>query len=133
MSATIFKGALTSSFVASQVLMLNGDKAAFDFELATTGAPASIEWYMAFGDSPSTCEFREVDQTDADPETNPGAVLMPKIVRTFSELDGAGLANGTHKLSAQFQIRHAFVRLYMRVSAGACRATVTAPFGSIAS
>lgn len=133
MSVQIFKGVLTGSFVASQVLMLNGDKATFDFTLVTTGAPTSVDWYMAFGDSPAACDFREVEQTDADPAVNPGAILMPKIVRSFAELGGAALANGTHKLSAQFQVKHAFVRLYLRVSAGACNATVTAPFGSIAS
>lgn len=111
--------------------MLLADGAlSIDFELTTASGPTTILWYPEFArDNPlvaSTKWFREL----AEEDIGSGVVNMPKAIRSFQENGGAGLADGAHYLSAQLVRRHLFVRLQMRVSAGAATAVVaTAPFG----
>jgi hypothetical protein len=127
MSATLFKGPLTGSFVPSTAMLMQGDRVSLDFSLVTVGVTTAVEWYMEFGDTPA-CGFRET----AEEDVAGGVVGMPKVVRTFRENGGALLAAGTSKMTVQFVRKHQFVRLQLRVASGAATATITAPFGTLA-
>jgi hypothetical protein len=110
-------------------MLLSDGALSVDFELTTSGGPTTIQWYPEFArDNPlvsTTKWYREL----AEEDVGAGVVNMPKTIRGFQENGGAGLADGVHYVSAQLVRRHLFVRLQMRVTAGAASAVATAPFG----
>lgn len=126
---TLFNGALTASFVAGPPMLLSDGALSIDFELTTSSGPTTVLWYPEFArDNPlvaATKWYREL----AEEDVGNGVVNMPKAIRDFQENGGAGLADGTHYVSAQLIRRHLFVRLQMRVSTGVASVVATAPFG----
>lgn len=126
MSASLFKGKLIGSFRASQSLLIAANTVTLDWQIVSSGGPTTLQWYMEFSDDNADWH-REL----AEEDTGSGVVSMTVVVRTFHENGGAALADGTHKLNAQFVRRAQFVRVQMRVTAGAAQVTLTAPFGDV--
>lgn len=121
MAARLFTNqVLTTSFVASKVFAISGERITVDWLAVVTTAPTEIQWYFEFG-SDLTNFFREVDEEDL----GDGNVDMSKVVRSFKENGGALLAAGTHRLSTQFVRRHQFCRMQARIVAGGGAATIT--------
>lgn len=128
MAVTLFKKALTSSFVPSGYTMIAGDRLTLHFAFDTSGGPSSVEWYPEFATDPIKGPwYREV----AEEDTGKGVVLMPKTIRTFADENGSQLSDGSHALSVQLRRQEAFARIQMRITAGACPGfVVTDPNGS---
>ncbi len=129
MSLLLFNGPLTGSFVATQPFAISAREFTLQFELETSGGPSTVEYYLEFGDAPAGPWYREIAQEDG----GGGVVLMPMVVRTFADNNGTALADGTHLLDSEYVRRNRLVRVRMRVTAGAARAKVQAPFGIAAS
>lgn len=128
MAVTLFKKALTGSFVASGYTMIAGEKLTLDFDFTTSGGPSTIDWYIEFASDPINGPWRrEVAEEDG----GMGVVSMPKVIRTFADNGGTQLTDGAHSLSAQFRRQAAFARIQSRITAGACASfVVTDPNGS---
>lgn len=117
MSIQVFNKALTGSFVPSEWFLLVGGQISLAWHLVTAGGPTSVEWFLEFTDDPTGTPTadREVDESDA---AGNGAITMSKVIRTFQENGGAGLADGAHDLSTQFIRQRPYARVQVRVSAG---------------
>lgn len=128
MAVTLFKKALTGSFVASGYTMLAGGILTLDFDFAVATAPGTIEWYLEFASDPAGPWRREVAEEDA----GAGIVAMPIVVRTFIDNGGTTtLAIGSYAFSTQFRRQEAFARVQSRITAGTCaQFVVTDPNGS---
>ncbi len=124
----LFNGPLSSSYRATQWLAISSREITLDFELACSGGPSTVEYYLEFSNDPSGPAYREIAQEDA----GGGVVLMPVVVRTFADNNGTNLADGTHFFDTEYVRRHRLVRVQIRATAGTVRAKVTAPFGLLA-
>lgn len=129
---TIFNQDLTGSFVATRSLLITADEVTLFWTLVTAGEnPVFVEFYLEFcvGDPTNdTNWFREVDEED----TGDGVVNMAKVIRTFHENGGAGLAAGTHRLSTQFLRNAPMVRLQVRINGGgSATATIVSASGEL--
>jgi len=116
---------LGGSNTATNALLIVGDTVTLDFLLVTSAGPTAVQFFLEFSED-NVNWFREVAEEDG----GKGVVSMPKVLRTFADNNGTNLADGTHLVSCQFTRRAQLVRLQMSVGAGACVATVTAPFGT---
>lgn len=127
----LFNAALTAGFVSSNPFLMQGERVTIDFDIVSSAGPTAVEWYLEFADGSenplgSSARWRrEVAEEDAAG----GIVSMPKVVRTFKENGGANLADGTHRVSCQFQRSAQFCRFQIRASAGAAVVRASAPFG----
>ncbi len=127
MAIEIFNKLLTGSFVPSAAFLITTSEPVLVWEITVGTGPANVEWYLEFGASPTGQFYREVAEEDA----GGGATAMPKVVRTFKEEGGGGLATGSHFLDTEFRRKQQYARVQVRVTAGAAvRAKVTAPFGT---
>jgi hypothetical protein len=125
----LFKKPLTASFVPSDPLLISGNEITLGFEIVVTTAPAGIEWYLEFSESPAGPWYREI----AEEDIGLGVVRTPTVVRTFMDNGAATLAIGTHRLDAELRRRRQIARVQLRLAAGGpATATVNAPFGKIA-
>lgn len=125
--------ALTSSFVASDPLLIVDGRISLDFEL-TVATDAAVEWYLEFTDqNPNTGTWsREISE---ELQGN-GAVTMAEVTRTFRSAGAASLilaASGSpYELDAQFRRDHKFARVQIRAASGSVtRAQITSQYGSI--
>jgi hypothetical protein len=133
MAITIFNAALGGAFVASQPILMQGERVSLDFDIAVTAGPCTVEWFLEFATgnplAPGALWRREV----AEEDIGGGVTNMPKVVRKLLENGGAGLAVGTHRLSAQAIRAHQFFRIQMRVALGAASAVAHSVFGTTVS
>ena len=119
---------LAAGNTPSKGLLLVGDTLTLNFKLVCTGGPSTVTMFLEFSED-NTNWFQEVAEEDA----GKGVVSMPKVVRTFADNNGTTIADGTFSVSGQFKRRAQFARVQMAVTAGNCTATVTAPYGQLAS
>jgi hypothetical protein len=117
---------LTSGVKASSSLLLSGNSLTLDFLLVTSAGPSTVTYYLEFSED-NKVWYREVAEEDA----SKGVVLMPKVVRTFSDNNSTNLADGTHLVSCQFTRRAQFARVQAAVAVGACKMSLSAPFGQL--
>lgn len=136
---TIFNAALTNAFQASDPFIMTGEAIVLDTlltvaNIAVPGTAARIEWYFEFGsDDPNattTSWYREV----AEEDIGNGDVRMSTVVRRFAiNAADAPLPEGTYRFDTQFNRRHNFCRVQIRVLAGGadnCRAMILSVLGS---
>jgi hypothetical protein len=125
---TLFKKALTGSFVASGYTILTAGVLTLDFDFTVANGPSTIEWYLEFASDPINGPWRrEVAEEDA----TGGLVTMPLVVRHFADNAGTDLTDGTYHLSTQFRRQEAFARIQSRITAGDCDGFVVSdPNGS---
>ena len=139
MALTIFKGSLTTSFQASSPFTIVGENIVLDMaivvaNIAVPGTAGRIEWYYEFAttdpNAATTTWYREVSEEDI----GNGDVRMNEVVRRFAvNAADAPLTEATHNLDMQFNRRHNFGRIQIRVAPGGadnCSATVLSVFGS---
>lgn len=122
---TLYDAPLGGAFTATRSFLMIGEKATVDFLFAQAVGPATIEWYLEYTSDnpllPSAVWRREVDEEDV----GAGIVHMFDVVRDFTGIVGAAVGK-----SAQCVRAHHFIRVVMRVAAGAVgNVVVTTPFG----
>lgn len=127
MPLVIFDAPLGAAFVPSRGFIIANERITLDFTLVVT-LLATVQWFLEFtsGDpnDPATLWTREV----AEEALAGGGANMPKVIRTFQEFGGAGLAVGTHLLSAHLIRAHQFCRIQMRITVGTASARVVSVF-----
>lgn len=124
--AVLLNQVLTGAFQPSASFLITNAEPVLDWEITVGTGPANVEWYLEFGTGAAGDPFfREVAEEDA----GGGATAMPKVVRTFKEEGGGGLAMGRHLLDTEFRRKQQVARVQVRLTAGAnVRVKVTAPF-----
>jgi hypothetical protein len=125
MSTILFNGPLSGSFVPTKAIALVAQKLTLDFEIAASGGPTTVQWYVEFADAPTGPWFREIAQEDS----GQGQVLMPAVVRTFANTGGMSLTDGTYRFDAELVRQQRLARVQLAVGSGAAKVKVTAPFG----
>jgi hypothetical protein len=95
-----------------------------DFIVTVSSGPATVEWYLEFTNlNPNSVEwFREVSEDN----NGGGSVAMAKVVRTFQENGGAGLATGTHRIATPLTRPGPLARIQIRCSSGTASAQIVA-------
>lgn len=122
---SLFKGPLPATFTPTAWLAITAREFTIDFDLTCSSGPSTVEYYLEFANAPTGPAYREVAQEDA----GEGVVLMPEVVRTFSNSGSAVLADGHYFFDTEYVRRHRLVRVQIRAAAGTVQAQITAPFG----
>jgi hypothetical protein len=137
---SIFNALLTNTFQASQPFAVIENHVVLDMALTVANlvtppaTPARIEWYMEFAatdpNAVGTVWFREVtEENNAN-----GDLRMALAIRRFSTNGAdAPLPVGAYTLDSQFERKHAFCRIQIRVAVGgadACHASVWSVLGT---
>lgn len=129
MSVQLYNAPLTSSYQATQPVLLVGESLVLDFTFTVTVA-AKIAFYLEYTESDpfnaNTVWSREVDEQDA----GSGVVAMSQVVRTLQAAGGGNFGLGVSSVSVQLIRRHLYCRLQVQASVGTItNLLVAAPFG----
>lgn len=133
-SIQIFNKTLTDTFAVSQPFLIANNTITLDFKLDVTAGPASVEWYLEFGEDPSASGewYREMAQEDP----GGGVVLVPEVVRTFANNGASDLTSpATYFFDTELVRRHKLARVQIRVTdvdTMTVVATIRSQFGALA-